>query len=251
MKRAKKAKAGAPEWMVTYGDMMTLLLCFFVLLVAMSEIKQEDKFLQVVESIRKAFGYERAIQTAPGPEVPLNALIRDLQTIIVPPEVSHQGDADEEGIEGRVVKVTDVRDGIQIVVGGRITFPRFSAVLKPQAEERLTRVAEKIRGKNTKIIVRGHATREPLPEDSMYDDAMDLSYARTRAVAAALVGSGVRAPRITIEANGDREPLNAQAYTEKRRAVNRRVEIIVTEALLQEYAGNPMTDEVEESPDGR
>ncbi|MHC4092412.1 MAG: flagellar motor protein MotB, partial [Planctomycetota bacterium] len=62
-KKKYKASAGAPAWMVTYGDMMTLLLCFFVLLVAMSEIKQEDKFLQVVESLRHAFGYETTLET--------------------------------------------------------------------------------------------------------------------------------------------------------------------------------------------
>ncbi|MHC4067494.1 MAG: OmpA/MotB family protein [Planctomycetota bacterium] len=250
-KKKHKASAGAPAWMVTYGDMMTLLLCFFVLLVAMSEIKQEDKFLQVVESLRHAFGYETTLETAPGDVTPVNALIRELQTIIIPPNETYQGDADEEGIDGRVHKVTDVRDGIEIVVGGRIAFDRFSAVLKPKAEERITRVAEKIRGKNTKIIVRGHATAEPLPEDSLYPGPMDLSYARARAVADVLTRSGVRGARVRIEANGDREPINSQAYTEERRAVNRRVEIIVTEALLQEYAGKPMTGEQEEPPDAR
>jgi flagellar motor protein MotB len=80
---------------------------------------------------------------------------------------------------------------------------------------------------------------------------MDLSYARARAVADVLTRSGVREIRIRIEANGDREPINSQAYTEERRAVNRRVEIIVTEALLQEYAGKPMTGEQEEPPDAR
>ena len=52
----EKSKGGAPEWMVTYGDMMTLLLCFFVIIVSMSEIKKDEKFLQVLESIRSAFG---------------------------------------------------------------------------------------------------------------------------------------------------------------------------------------------------
>ena len=249
--KKKQDSAGAPAWMVTYGDMMTLLLCFFVLLVAMSEIKEEEKFRQVVQSIRNAFGYESSLDTAPGDMDPVNALMQELQSIILPPQQSMQGDTDEEGIDGRVQKVTDVRDGIEIVVGGRIAFDRFSAVLKPRAEERIARVAEKIGGKNTKIIVRGHATREPLPEDSLYDNPLRLSYARAEAVADTLVRHGVRAARIRIEANGDREPINSQAYTEERRAVSRRVEIIVTEALLQEYAGKPMTGEQEEPPDAR
>jgi chemotaxis protein MotB len=236
--------------MVTYGDMMTLLLCFFVIIVAMSEIKKEDKFRQVMESIQQAFGYQSSIEVAPGDRTPVNALIRQLERIVVPSNINREGDVDEEGIDGRVEKVTDVRDGIQIVVGGRIAFERFSAVLKETAEQRIAMVAEKIRGKNTKVIVRGHATSEPLPEDSLYDDPTDLSYARARAVADTLIRHGVRAARIRVEANGDKEPIVRQAYTEQRRAVNRRVEIIVTEALLQDYAGKPTTDEEEIPSDG-
>jgi len=235
--------------MVTYGDMMTLLLCFFVIIVAMSEIKQEDKFRQVVDSIRQAFGYDSSLHSAPGDQTPLNSLLRQLEQIIVPRYIDREGDADQEGIDGRVEKVTDVREGIQIVVGGRVAFDRFSAVPKETAERRIAKVADTLRGKNNKIIVRGHATKEPLPEDSLYADPMDLSYARARAVADILTDHGVRPARVCIEANGDREPIVRQAYTEQRRAVNRRVEIIVTEALLQDFAGKTTTNEEEVPPD--
>jgi chemotaxis protein MotB len=243
-KQQNKA-AGAPEWMVTYGDMMTLLLCFFVMLLSMSVIKKDEQFNQVVQSIRQAFGYESSTHSMPGDMDPVNSMVQELQAIIIPPYESREGDTTEEGIEGRVRKVTDIREGIEIVVGGRITFERFSAVLKPMAEERIARVSELIRGKNTKIIVRGHATREPLPEDSLYEDPLDLSYQRAKAVAEALENSGVRRERIAIEAVGHREPLKGQAYTEQRRAANRRVEIIVTEALLSDFAGEAITDEEE------
>ncbi len=241
---------GAPEWMVTYGDFMGLLLCFFIMLVSMSVTKKDEQFRQVVQSIRQAFGFDSSVGVTPGEVDPLNALVQQLQAIVVPPYENHEGDSDAEGLEGRVRKVTDVRDGIEIVVGGRLTFDRFSAALKPVAEERIARVAELIRGKNTKIIVRGHATREPLPEESVYADPMDLSYQRARAVALALQENGVRPERIVIEAAAQNQPLKDQAYTEQRRAANRRVEIIVTEALLTDYAGQPIADEEEVLPNG-
>ncbi|MCC7407982.1 MAG: flagellar motor protein MotB, partial [Phycisphaeraceae bacterium] len=50
--------AGAPEWVLTYGDMMSLLLCFFIMLVALSEIKEEDKFKAIATEIQKAFGIQ-------------------------------------------------------------------------------------------------------------------------------------------------------------------------------------------------
>ncbi len=52
--------AGAPAWMATFADMVTLLMCFFVLLFAMSTTQQET-FKELVESLRSALG----VQTVP------------------------------------------------------------------------------------------------------------------------------------------------------------------------------------------
>ena len=133
----------------------------------------------------------------------------------------------------------------------RITFDRFSATLKPEGAALIAAAAERLRGYNTKIMVRWHATREPLPQDSLYEDARDLSYARAKAVALELERNGVRRVRITPVAVGDTEPLVRQAYTEDRRAMNRRVEVLVTEDLIDDYAGSTVADDLRESSDGR
>ncbi|RME38088.1 MAG: hypothetical protein D6788_08100 [Planctomycetota bacterium] len=243
---------GAPEWMVTYGDAMTLLLCFFVILVSMSEIKKNERFQEVVESLRRAFGgYKGAVGAVPIQNVSTNTLISKLLELEVPIVLKHKGDADEEGIHGREFRVTNVRDGLEVVVGGRITFDRFSAVLKPRGRTLIAQTAERLRGYNTKILIRGHATREPLPEDSLYKDARDLSYARAKAVADELIRHGVRPIRLVLVAVGDTEPLVRQAYTEQRRALNRRVEILVTEELIDDYAGRAPRDAAEEPSNGR
>ena len=52
--------AGVPEWIVTFGDMMSLLLTLFVMLISMSEIKQNDKFQGVASSLREQFRFLRA-----------------------------------------------------------------------------------------------------------------------------------------------------------------------------------------------
>lgn len=228
--------AGAPEWMVTYGDTMTLLLCFFVIIVSMSEIKKDERFQQVMESLRRAFGgYHGAVGSTPIENAPTNTLIARLLELEVPDLIKKKGDADEEGIHGKKFRVTNVRDGLEVVVGGRISFERFSAMLKPEGRELIAQAAERLRGYNTKILVRGHSTREPLPEDSLYEDARDLSFARAKAAALELERNGVRRIRLVAVAVGDTEPLVRQAYTEERRALNRRVEILVTEDLIDDY----------------
>lgn len=243
--------AGAPEWLVTYGDVMTLLLCFFVIIVSMSEVKKDERFQQVMESLRRTFGgYVGSVGNVPIEGDPTNALIVKLLEIEVPELTDKKGDAEEEGIHGRRFRVTNVRDGLEIVVGGRITFERFSATLKPEAAELVAKTAALMVGYNTKILVRGHATRESLPKDSLYEDQRDLSYARARAVCLALERGGLRRSRLLPVAAGDTEPVVRQAYDEQRRALNRRVEILVTEELIDDYAGSTQAGDLTESSNG-
>ena len=65
-----KSREADPEpnatlWLVTYADMMTLLLCFFIMLVAMSEVKSE-KFQRMLESMRRAFGVQAGMEAGKG-----------------------------------------------------------------------------------------------------------------------------------------------------------------------------------------
>ncbi len=250
-KKKKEQPAGAPEWMVTYGDAMTLLLCFFVIIVSMSEIKQDLKFQQVLESLRMTFGgYEGATSAVPNDIQTANTLIKLLMELEPREQTQKKGDSEDEGIEGKKFRVTNVRDGIEVVIGGKITFKRFSATLLPEARELVAKTSERIRGYKTKILVRGHTTREPLPEDSMYKDKRDLSYERAVSIARELEANGVDPQRLVIVALGDTEPLAKQAYTEERRALNRRVEILVTEDLVEDYTGSTILDDLEEVSDG-
>lgn len=58
--KCKCPPAGAPLWMTTFADMMTLLLCFFVLLLSFSEMDVQ-KFKQIAGSIAFAFGIQKDI----------------------------------------------------------------------------------------------------------------------------------------------------------------------------------------------
>jgi chemotaxis protein MotB len=249
-RKKEKAPEGAPDWMVTYGDMMTLLLCFFVILFSMSEIKQ-DRFQPVIESMKKVFGWEGSPSSTPIDNPPLNTIIQHLQQIIIPELEKREGDSDTEGIDGRVLRVTDVREGISVDIGGRTTFERYNAVVGPESEDLLSKLAAKIVGHNTIIKITGHTTKEPLPSDSPFRDLMDLSIARARAVADVMIANGVRRERIRIVGAADTAPLLSQAYTEDRLAMNRRVEIVVTEELMEDFKGKTISEEKEQMRYGR
>jgi len=249
--KKEEAPQGAPDWVVTYGDCMSLLLCFFIVLFSMSEVKKDDRFMQVMESIQAAFGgYEGSVGTMPLESKSINSIISKLLELEMQTNDLEKGDAEDEGIEGKKYRVTDVRDGVHVVIGGRITFEPFSAVLRPQARDLIAKTGDTLRGYNTRIRVRGHATLDPLPPDSLYSDQRDLSYARARAVALELELQGVASERILLEAAGSTEPLVRQAYTEEQRAVNRRVEIVVTDSLVDEYSGSALVPAGKEFFDG-
>lgn len=57
----EEADAGAPAWVMTFADLMSLLMCFFVLLLAFSEMDVE-KFKQLSGSMKQAFGVQREIK---------------------------------------------------------------------------------------------------------------------------------------------------------------------------------------------
>ncbi len=56
-----RRKSNIPAWVVTYADLMSLLLCFFVLLLSFAEIDAQ-KFRRVAESLSEAFGVQRDIE---------------------------------------------------------------------------------------------------------------------------------------------------------------------------------------------
>lgn len=250
-KKKKKQSGGAPEWMVTYGDMMSLLLCFFVILVSMSEMKQDQKFQKVRESIKRAFGYQGGLGHIPGIEAPTNTLEKQLSDLIMRKWQLQLGKSSEEGIEGQNPAVVRVREGLEYIIGGRVPFEPGQAELLDYAEQQLDAFADLIRGMNNKIRVRGHTASVSSDVYAPFPSLDSLTYARANAVKQYLISRGIREERISVEACGDNEPLVTQAYDANTRADNDRVSIIVTENLIEDFGGSPNdynTDLLDEGP---
>lgn len=252
--KKKPPEPGAPMWIVTYGDMMTLLLCFFILLAAFANYDKQDKmFMTAIESIREALGAPGQSGWLPEDELDFKSLLVILQSLIPPDNPKGEGHSDEPGVDGRFYRVEKIRDGVEVVVGGPIAFGTFSADIEPPADQMLVGLAPELIGKNNKIEIRGHATNEPLPVNAPYKDAIDLGYARARSVRDRLVDLGVDPRTIRVASAGYYEPILNQTYHDGRRAANRRVEIVITQALRADYTPPPPTPQelAGESASGR
>jgi len=73
-KKPKTEEPGVPEWVVTFGDMMSLLLCFFILLQMFSELKQDHEYQRVITAIKEAFGYAGGIGVMPIDDPPARSV---------------------------------------------------------------------------------------------------------------------------------------------------------------------------------
>lgn len=235
-KKKCKCDAGIPEWVVTYGDMMSLLLTFFILLAAFSELKKEHEYEKVVHAVKEAFGYDNSKGVMPVDDLPLQSLIESLETMLRKQlDKSKVGQSPETGPQGKKVKVTRVQDGMMFTLGGSLGFEPGSAELMPGASEPLTEIARLLRGRNNKIEIRGHAASKILPADSPFADLWDLSYARAKAVKDFLVLQGGLLDEVMVlDARADTEPVAPRTYSPEAQAENRRVEIIMTEALVDD-----------------
>ncbi len=247
IKKEKSSGGGdIPEWIVTFGDMMSLLLCFFILLAAFSELKKEEEYQRVVSGVKEAFGYSGGVGVLPSDDLPLRSMLQLMEAMSArQAKETRQSQSPEEGIKGKDSKVTKVQEGLMFTIGGQLTFSPGMADLKPGAHSELLRVANLIKGRRNKVSIRGHAAKKQLPEASPFDDLLDLSYYRAKAVADFLVREGGLDPEVVvIEALGDSEPVRQRAYSEAAQAANRRVEVIMTEVMIDDFqTGGGLTNE--------
>lgn len=235
-RRPKKQEQGVPEWVVTFGDMMSLLLTFFILLQMFSELKRDHEYQRVVTAIKEAFGYSGGIGVLPTDDPPLKSILEQMQLMALKNfEDTQISQNDTPGMDGARMRVTKIRDGVVFTIGGPSTFEPLSAEVKPAVREQLDKLSVLLAGRRNKIVVRGHASSKYIPDDSPWRDLDELSFARARAVKDILVELGLEDRVFRLEAAGTREPARPRAIDPAAQAENRRVEVILTEQLVEEF----------------
>ncbi len=235
VKRQKQPARRIPEWLVTFGDMMALLLCFFILMQMFSQLKQDREYQRVITAIKEAFGYSGGIGVLPINDPPVRSIIEQLEQMAIKQyEDTKTARSPVDSVDGAFVRVKKIRDGTLFTIGGPTTFDEFSAEVKPAIRAELKKLATLLAGRSNKITVRGHAHAKYLPTGSPWRDLTDLSYERSRAVKNVLVELGLDDRVFRLEPVGAREPVRPRAHGPAEEAENRRVEVILSEQLVEE-----------------
>lgn len=291
---------GAPAWMTTFSDLMSLLMCFFVLLLSFSEM-DVLKFKQIAGSMKFAFGVQNrlevkdipkgtsviAMEFRPGrPEpTPIDVIMQ--QTIDVTQESLnfHEGESDRAGgtereagkltggqtidsdtrnnreseseqptqaqsaspsveemerlaeniqkalereTEQGAIEIENLGQQIIIRIQEKGAFPEGSAFLQPKFRPLVRQIAELVKDVPGIVQVSGHTDNEKL-ESQLYRSNWDLSAQRAVSVAQEMEKvNGFSHQRLLVRGMADTEP-RAANDTEAHRALNRRVEISITQ----------------------
>ncbi|WP_197537876.1 type VI secretion system protein TssL, long form [Serpentinimonas barnesii] len=251
-----------PAWVMTFADLMSLLMCFFVLLLSFAEI-DATKFKQIAESLEKAFGVQREVPAmeipmgtspvfdhfSPGrPEPTLLDEVRQqtqqddprlrTHTAQVLAQVEQQTQQQVERTAAQVaqqlaaeiqagkLQLQQEEDRIIIRIEERGSFGSGASQLSPEFTEILGRIGDTLAQVPGKIAIEGHTDNIPM-RSARYASNWDLSAARAAAVANALLAKGaVQQERLRISGLAETRPVLDNA-TPEHRAQNRRVEIVV------------------------
>lgn len=237
MKRNKKSGGGGANWMDTYGDMVTLLLCFFVMLYSMSRV-DESKWIALVQSFNPGYAVDEPSQIVVPGEI-ANEPVTDLPSALTQDQV-------EAALEGLYVSMSEyvasagLQDMVSLSKGSGYVFISFddtiffdgdSSVLKDGGKAILDQIAVPLAeasGSINEIRVLGHTAQASPDRPNYVDVDRFLSSDRATVVTIYLQEKNIIDPaRLVSVGYGQWRPI-ASNDTAETRAQNRRVELIIS-----------------------
>ncbi|MBL4638448.1 MAG: type VI secretion system protein TssL [Gammaproteobacteria bacterium] len=259
---------GLPAYMGTFADLMSLLMCFFVLLLSFAEM-DALKYKMVVKSLEDAFGVQREVaaneipkgtsiiaqEFSPGDPrpTPLKEVRQDtidetrdaLEVKMDAEDVAKQQakeiaedlekfkEALEGEIEAGLIDVESQLNRIVIRIREKGSFPSGDAKLNVQFVPILKKIHDVLAKTNGQVAVAGHTDDIPI-NTPRYRSNWELSTSRATSVIHELLKYGEMPPeRFVLEGYADTQTL-VPNDTAENRARNRRVEIIVLKSSILE-----------------
>ena len=193
-------------WIFSYGDLVTLLLVFFIMLFSFCKTDVE-KFKSVAESFKPVpAGSPFFLE---GKESVLESIAQQIQTS----EISED------------VYVTVDQRGVVVSFKDTALFPPASADLTERARKSLNVFAAYLFGLPNDLIIEGHTDNQPI-STARFPSNWELSSARASAVARFLESEGVKGRRMHVVGYGPYRP-RFRNNTPEKRALNRRIDVII------------------------
>jgi len=224
----KGHNSGEERWLVTYSDMMTLLVVFFIVMYSMSAVDAK-KYSQLSASLRKTIIGEATGQIfgdSPGPAVIQGVSVTQReQRNIENSKRQIEEYIKEKQLEGKIM-VSITERGLVISLKEVLLFNSGSAHLKPEAAQAIAMVGRSIEFMPNSFRVEGYTDDLPI-HTVVFPSNWDLSSKRAINVLEVLVNdAGIKPEKLSAVGYGEYRPL-VPNDSDINRTINRRVDIVV------------------------
>lgn len=226
-RKEEHEKENAERWLLTYSDMITLLMLFFIVLYSMSTI-DAAKYEELSEALTEVFdgGNLGIFEMKAGAKGTLEGVEKPAVVDKSKQEDKRKRLEEElrKLVQGNNIMVTETADGLSISLYSDLYFPPGGEVISDEGYAALRTVAPALSGLSNEIRVEGHT--DSSPPDRKGETNWELSSRRALAVLETLESYGVQPERLSAVAKGSTRPIRSND-TPEGRSYNRRVEIVV------------------------
>ena len=231
-RRHHEEHANHEAWAIPYGDLVTLLLAFFVVMYSISSVN-EGKYRVVSESLNTAFRgaptTTMPIQLGQGATTtvasPVVQLPEEVRTMALRQLAQEAEDALSPLIMAGLVDV-QLGDGfVEISIRSDVLFASGAAKLAPEALPAIRMLGAALQAFPNSIRVEGHTDNVPVT-GALFPINWELSAARAASVVHLLIESGVDPRRLSVAAFGEFRPVLPNTTADGRNA-NRRVVLTI------------------------
>ncbi|MDY0360957.1 MAG: flagellar motor protein MotB [Desulforegulaceae bacterium] len=240
----EECSPGAPAWMATFADLVTLLMCFFVLLFAMSTI-QEETFKELVQSLRSALGVQTipeagtreglVMQNArPDESKPEKQSVDEIGTMIQKEIKDIVSDVKELVMFNQLAGMVDVKEteeGAVITISDLILFRTGQAEITEEGLDILVKIIAVLKQFRYPIEIAGHTDNVPI-DTNFFPSNWELSSRRATEVVRFFVEKGLDPRLLSAAGYASFRPVDTND-TPSGRAKNRRVEIVYRRQAIE------------------
>ncbi len=252
MRRKKKEDDhdNLDRWLITYSDLITLLLAFFIMMYTFSK-QDAQKYQEVSEQLRAIF--------TGGTSILKTGASTGSKTVITLPQSTSSDKDVEKQLEKEIQSMADALDqehkisvftderGIVIRIMDRAFFDEGHAQLKETAKQALSKIAPIIMGSDSPVRIEGHTDNVPIKTNE-FGSNWELSVRRATEVVRHLIEKHDFPPeRISASGYAEYRPV-APNDTEQNRALNRRIEIILLKPSPADPLKGPKTSSTPTQP---
>lgn len=239
-KKKEEGHANSERWLLTYSDLITLLMIFFVIMYASSNV-DAAKYKSISESFSAAMGGGKSlIGTDSGVSVTENTKPLDTQIAEEDKMENVKKQVDEylknNNMSSEVSSKIDER-GLVVSFSNAMFFDTGKADIRPESQKKLIEIGKMLNQLDNYVRIEGHTDNVPI-KNNEFNSNWQLSSVRATNVTELLISqSGIKPQRLSAVGYGEYRPVGDNS-SEQGRSKNRRVDIIIINTKFNQIENN-------------